>query len=73
MLCQRCTPTLGHTIVTRGTACVGAIVTNYLFTLVVPPEGTTCPARPLSFGPPGQARTSQTPDVWQRAEGLPAQ
>lgn len=60
----------GHTIATRGTACIGGIVVNYLFNLVVPPEGTTCPARPLDFGSPAQLSAAQTLDglrsrLWQ--------
>lgn len=55
----------GHTIVTRGTACVGGIVVNYLFNLVVPPKGTACPARLLSFDPPVQAGARQALDGLQ--------
>jgi pimeloyl-ACP methyl ester carboxylesterase len=67
----------GHTIVTRGTACVGGIVVNYLFNLVVPPEGTTCPARPLTFAPTAQAGAQQALDgfahgLWQDTEAQPA-
>ncbi|NJM08381.1 alpha/beta hydrolase [Candidatus Gracilibacteria bacterium] len=53
----------GHTIVTRGTGCIGAIVFGYLFELAVPAEGTTCPARPLNFAPPAQARNTQSLDL----------
>jgi pimeloyl-ACP methyl ester carboxylesterase len=41
----------GHTIATRGDACIGAIVFGYFFNLAVPAEGTTCPAQAVSFGP----------------------
>jgi pimeloyl-ACP methyl ester carboxylesterase len=63
----------GHTIITRGTSCVGGIVTNYLFNLVVPAEGTTCPARPLTFGPSAQLSTMREFDAswaspWQSTE-----
>jgi hypothetical protein len=53
----------GHTIVTRGTACIGGIVFGYLFDLAVPVEGTTCPARSLNFAPAAQARSSQSLDL----------
>jgi pimeloyl-ACP methyl ester carboxylesterase len=40
----------GHTIATRGDACIGAIVFGYFFNLTLPAEGTTCPGRVISFG-----------------------
>jgi pimeloyl-ACP methyl ester carboxylesterase len=68
----------GHTIITRGTACVGGMVMNYLYNLVVPPEGTTCPARGLTFEPLAQAGARQALDgfshgPWQDTATQPAQ
>jgi pimeloyl-ACP methyl ester carboxylesterase len=68
----------GHTIVTRATPCIGGIVSAYLFNLVVPEEGTACPARPISFAPqlPSNALQvlgSSWDTPWQQVESLPVQ
>jgi pimeloyl-ACP methyl ester carboxylesterase len=37
----------GHTIATRGTACIGGVVFGYFLNLSLPAEGASCPGRSL--------------------------
>jgi hypothetical protein len=42
----------GHTAFFRGNACIDATTEAYLVDRKVPAEGFSCPAEPISFGPP---------------------
>jgi hypothetical protein len=42
----------GHgAYLTRGIGCIDSLVEAYVFDRIVPPEGTQCSARPISFDP----------------------
>lgn len=61
----------GHTAFFKGIGCIDAAANDYLINLTLPPAGATCPAMPVSFGPPASTRTiaaaaalGANPELW---------
>lgn len=51
----------GHGLVPRGVPCVRKAVFDYLFNQALPAEGLSCPAVPITFGPPRSAGAVAAP------------